>query len=88
MPEQQPAIPIPNAIVKPPLMKPTEIAVESKGENVLLIVGNSTLTMHYEDALKISQWIRMRAKQSKRNAGDTSRHWSGLAMLDGLVERP
>ena len=76
--------PIPNVIVKPSLAKPTEIAVESEGEDVLLKIGNSVMRMHYEDAFKIAQWIRVRGKEAKRRAGDNSRHWSGLAILDGL----
>jgi hypothetical protein len=81
--ESQPN-PVPNVIVKPPLLKPTNIEVKSEGENVLLVVGNSVLTMHYEDALKISQWIRLRAKEAKRLVGDTSRHWSAIGILDGI----
>lgn len=69
---------------KPPLLTPQRIAVEAQGEHVLMHVGNSTLTMHYEDALKISQWIRVRAKEAKRLAGDMSRHWSVIAVLEDL----
>lgn len=71
---------------KPDLLTPQRIAVESQGENVLIHVGNSTLTLHYEDALKISQWIRLRAKQAKNRAGDMSRHWSAIGTLEGIVE--
>jgi hypothetical protein len=69
---------------KPKMIAPRHIAVTSEGENVLMTVGNSTLTMHYEDALKISQWLRMRAKEAKRLCGDMSRHWSAIAVLDDL----
>lgn len=69
---------------KQPLLTPQAIAVETEGELVAIKIGNSTLRMHYEDALKISQWIRVRAKEAKRRAGDNSRHWSAIAVLDGL----
>lgn len=67
---------------QPSLLTPQQIAVEASGENVLIHVGNSTLTLHYEAALQISQWIRVRAKEAKRQAGDMSRHWSALAILE------
>ena len=62
------------------------MAVQAEGELVAIQIGNTTLRMGYEDALKFSQWIRVRAKQAKRFAGDTSRHWSTIAVLDGLEE--
>ena len=75
---------VPNVIVRPSLLTPQKIAVGTEGELVTITVGNSTLKMGYEDALKLSQWIRTRAKQAKRFAGDQSRHWSALAVLDGI----
>lgn len=72
-------------VVKPSLLTPQAIAVATEGELVTITVGNSTLKMHYEDALKLSQWLRVRAKEAKRRAGDVSRHWSAVAVLDGLI---
>jgi hypothetical protein len=40
--------------------------------------------MHYEDALKVSQWLRVRAKEAKKRAGDVSRHWSVVGTLEDL----
>jgi hypothetical protein len=74
----------PNAIVKPPAFRDEEVAVLDVGEHVEFRIGNSTLTFHYEDALKISQMIRVHAKHAKNRAGDQSRHWSALAMLEDL----
>lgn len=65
-------------------MTKQQIAVTIDGENVAMQIGSSTLKMHYEDALKFSQWIRLRAKQAKSMCGDRSRHWSAIAVLDGL----
>jgi hypothetical protein len=66
------------------LLKRQRIAVECDGELVKLHVGNSTLTMDYETAIQMSQWLRFRGKEAKRNAGDVSRHWSALGLLDDL----
>lgn len=53
------------------------------GELVTIHFGNVPVTMHYEAALRISQFIRVRAKEAKRRAGDLSRHWSAVGVLDG-----
>jgi hypothetical protein len=66
------------------LLTQQAIAVTAEGELVAIRVGNSTLRIHYEDALKLSQWIRVRAKEAKRRAGDMSRHWSAIALLEDL----
>lgn len=68
------------------LLKRQRIAVECEGELVKFHVGNATLTMDYETAIQVSQWLRFRGKEAKRNAGDVSRHWSALGILDD-VER-
>lgn len=75
---------VPNVIVKPPVLTPTAVSIQSEADQVLFTVGNSTLRMGYADALKISQWLRVRAKEAKKFAGDQSRHWSVLAVLDGI----
>lgn len=42
---------------------------------VAIKIGSKTLRLHFEKALTISQWLRVRAKEAQRTAGDT-RHWS------------
>jgi len=74
----------PLVIVKPSVLAPQKVSVGTEGELVTITIGNSTLRIGYEDALKLSQWVRMRAKQAKKRAGDESRHWSALAILDGV----
>jgi len=69
---------------KEPLLTPQKIEVFSRGEVVVLKIGNTELGMHYEDALRISQFIRLRAKEAKTLAGDTSRHWSAVGNLEGI----
>lgn len=77
---------VPLVISKPTLVKPAQIAVASVGDKVTLTINNQTLTFGYEEALKLSQWLRVRGKESKRRAGDQSRHWSAIAILDGLTD--
>jgi len=72
------------AQVGSPLLARQRISVGTEGELVTLTVGNDTLRMPYETALQLSQWLRVRGKQAKRQAGDMSRHWSAVAVLDGL----
>ena len=72
--------------VKPSLLKPQMTEVSAEGELVAIKIGDTTLKLHYSDALKISQWIRLRAKQAKRMAGDNSRHWSAVGHLSSLEE--
>jgi hypothetical protein len=81
---EHPAANLPRVHTPPPLLTPQALAVRSEGELVVVTVGGSDLRLHYEDALKVSQWIRVRAKEAKRRCGDVSRHWSTLAVLDGL----
>ena len=71
---------------KPKLLTPQVIDFWSEGELVVMKVGNSELRLHYEDALKVSQQMRVTSKEAKRRAGDTGRHWSVLGTLDGIVE--
>lgn len=68
----------------PSLLTQQRLEVSTDGEMVAIQIGSSTLKLHYEDALKISQWIRVRAKEAKNKAGDRSRHWSAIAVLDDL----
>ncbi len=70
--------------VNSPLLSRQHIAVEARGEMVRLSVGNSNLDMPYETAIQLSQWLRVRGKEAKRSACDMSRHWSAIAVLDGL----
>lgn len=66
------------------LLSRQQISVSTEGELVTLTVCNATLKMPYETALQLSQWLRVRGKEAKRQAGDMSRHWSAIAILEGL----
>jgi hypothetical protein len=77
---------VPNVTVKPAVMAPERIEVSSEGELVVITVGNSALRLHYADALTVSQWIRVRAKEAKARCGDVSRHWSAVALLSDAAK--
>ncbi len=70
--------------VNSPLLSRQRISVEARGDLVRLSVGNADIDMPYETAIQLSQWLRVRGKEAKRRAGDMSRHWSAVAILDGL----
>jgi hypothetical protein len=69
------------ATVNRNLLKRERIAVASEGELVIMTLGNVEVKLPYETALLLSQWLRMRAKEAKRRAGDRSRHWSVIGTL-------
>jgi hypothetical protein len=66
------------------LLKPEQVSVHAEGELVVVQVGGSTLKLHYEHAIQLSQWLRIRGKEAKRKAGDMSRHWSAIAVPESL----
>ena len=74
----------PTVIVKPPTLDPTKVKFFDEGELCGFEIGNSKLTMSYEDALRFSQMLRVHAKKAKRRTGDTSRHWSAVGTLENL----
>ena len=66
------------------LLSRQRLAVRAEGEHVVLTIGATDVKMPYEAALQLSQWLRVRGKEAKRNAGDLSRHWSVLGILENL----
>lgn len=70
--------------VNSPLLSRQHISVQARGDLVRLSIGNADIDMPYETAIQLSQWLRVRGKEAKRQAGDMSRHWSAIAILDGL----
>ena len=67
-----------------PLLSKQKISVSIEGDLVKLAIGNTDIKMPYETAIQLSQWLRVRGKEAKRHAGDMSRHWSAIAILEGL----
>lgn len=66
------------------LFKPQRIEVSSEGVLVVLKFGNVEIKLDHETAIKLSTWLRVRGKEAKRRAGDTSRHWTVIGVLDDL----
>lgn len=69
------------AIVSKDLLKQERITIKSEADLVVMHFGNVTVKVPYETAFTLSQWIRMRAKEAKKFAGDTKRHWSIIGIL-------
>lgn len=57
-------------------LTPAQVGARFDGLLVAVKLGTTEAKMPAPAALKISQWIRLRAKESKRRAGDVARHWS------------
>jgi hypothetical protein len=64
------------------VLRRQKIAVRQRGDRVVLEIADFGCTMDYETALKLSQWLRVNGKMAKRFAGDMSRHWSTIAILE------
>lgn len=72
---------------RPQLLKPSKVSVTAEGELVVLEINGTRMKMGYENALTLSQWLRVRGKEAKRTAGDQSRHWHALAVMGGAPEK-
>jgi hypothetical protein len=70
------------------ILRRERIAVSSSGELVVMKLGNVEIRLPYETALLLSQWLRVRAKEAKRRAGDSSRHWSVVGTLHDANHGP
>lgn len=73
-------------IINKDLLKPSRIAVESENDLVVMHLGNTTVKLPYQTAFQLSQWLRVRAKESKRFVGDNSYHWSLMGVLKDLAQ--
>jgi hypothetical protein len=69
------------------VMSKAQISTRAEGEMVVLTINNAEIRLHYQDAFRISQWLRVSGKEAKANAGDVSRHWSIIAQLDDANAR-
>ena len=70
-----PYTPGPGIHIKPQVKTWHREDVKLEGRLVAIKIGPHTMRLHFENALQLSQWLRIRAKESQRTAGDT-RHWS------------
>lgn len=58
-----------------------DIGVRLKGAMVVLRLYKTEADIPYEAALSISQWLRVRAKEARNEAGEEA-HWSDLVKQD------
>lgn len=72
----QPFNPLRVREVNADLLKLHQVTVRRDGQTVCVAFGADEVALPYQAALTIAQWLRLRAKESKRRAGDLSRHWS------------
>lgn len=66
------------------ILKKQRIEVRAEGQLVVLQIGNAVMKMEHETALQLSTWLRVRGKQAKVVAGDTSRHWTLIGNLTAV----
>ncbi len=59
----------------PKILKAYEAAVEARGTSVFVKLGPCELGLPWEVCFILSQWIRLKGKEAKRNAGEMA-HWS------------
>ncbi len=72
------------------LLQKQSVSVSCDGELVILKIGSTEIKMPHDVAIQLSTWLRYRGKEAKRNAGDTSTHWSVIGNLSAVEagERP
>ena len=63
------------------------IKVSDIGAEVELQIGSQSIRMSYENALQLSAWLRLHAKNAKRFAGDTSRRWHAIADIANIQDQ-
>ena len=68
------------------LLQRQNVEVTLDGTLVVLKIGNTTIKMEYETAIQLSTWLRVRGKQAKNIAGDTSRRWSVIGNLTDVIK--
>lgn len=62
----------------PELLRPRGLNVDTDGQLVVVTFGRTTLKLPYPAARTLAQWMRVRGKEAKLNAGE-HRHWSEIA---------
>ncbi len=70
------------------VLKKHDIAVRQEGGTVVLTAGPTMAAMPYQAALQISQFIRLKAKESQTRAGDVTRHWSKITQEHTVQHGP
>jgi hypothetical protein len=73
----------------PELLRPHRLNVRTEGAMVMLSVQGHLIGLTYKGARTLSQWMRVRGKEAKRNAGEPAR-WDQISQVASIEagERP
>ena len=63
------------------ILKNTEYRVYADGGMVTMEFGNVPITVDYNTALQLAQFLRIAGRKAKANAGDTSRNIRSFGLL-------
>jgi hypothetical protein len=66
----------------PEMLGANGLEVRAEGGMVVFTIGRTTAKLPYPVARNLAQWLRVRGKEAKHNAGET-RHWSRLIAAVG-----
>lgn len=69
----------------PELLPPRGLDVSTDGALVVLKLGKVTAKLPYAVAFTVAQWLRVRGKEARNNAGETQ-HWSEFGALQATEE--
>lgn len=67
----------------PELLRCKHVGVKAEGSMVAFRVGTATRRMEYDSARTIAQWLRVKGREAKQNAGE-SRAWRDIANLKAI----
>lgn len=75
--------------VLPERLNAKDVDIRAQGQMVMVRFGHIKAGLPFAAAETISQWIRLRGKEAKRNAGELA-HWSSIARATAVShgERP
>lgn len=65
---------------------PTKVEVKLNGEQVELVLGNTSVDLTYEQALMLGRWLTFRGGQAKTIAGDLTKSVNTIADLRSAEE--
>lgn len=84
----QPDNPMRVRAVHADIIRKHEISVLRDADMVAVVFGGDEMKMPYKAATVIAQWLRLRAKESKRRAGDVARPWSAIGLAHEAAHGP
>lgn len=75
----QPFNPLKVRKVHADIIRRNQINVRREADMVAVAFGHDEMKLPYKAATAVAQWVRLRAKESKRRAGDIA-HWSRITL--------